>query len=346
MPATNGTFGEKTAAKDVASYFEPQVKGKIILFTGTNLKGIGGATVLALASSSPKVLILTGRSPDKLEETAKAIRNLNPQVLVKLVNLDLGSQESCKAAAHEILNDPEIPQIDIVINNAGILTSTDRVLTLEGIELQFATNHLGHFTLTNGIMPKVLNSAEHSPKGSTRIVNISSVDTQSSPVRFSDINIEKKSSELPEAERPNWEPLNATGTFEDGAHTGRLGYAQSKTANILFSIELNKRLFEKHGILSLALHPGAISTELPRELGPERLAKFVEYLKSIGLYFKTLSEGASTTLVAALDPGLSPSEIYLSDCQVAEAPKWSVDPTAAERLWRLSEDYVGQSFAY
>lgn len=197
MPATNSTFGGKTAAEDVASYFEPQIKDKIILFTGTNLKGIGGATVLALAAGSPKALVLTGRSPGKLEETAKAIKNLDSGILVKLVNLDLGSQESCRAAAREINDDPQIPQIDIVINNAGILTATDRVLTPEGIELQFATNHLGHFTLTNGVMPKILKSAERSPKGSTRIVNVSSSDAQSSPVRFSDMSIDKKSSETP-----------------------------------------------------------------------------------------------------------------------------------------------------
>jgi len=160
------------------------------------------------------------------------------------------SQDSIRAAAKEIgtLTD----RLDLVINNAGVMTQT-RTSTKEGIEGQFGANHIGHFLLTNLLAPQLLAAAEKSTPGATRVVNLTSLGHRISPVRFSDWNITGK--DIPDEEKnPGPLPPLFTENALDG-YNGWVAYGQAKTANILFSMGLNERVGGK-GVVSLAVHPG------------------------------------------------------------------------------------------
>jgi len=218
----------------------------------------------ALAAHSPSQLILTGRSREKVEEVITTVQARYPHVTYRFLALVLSSQNSCRTAANEILADETVPQIDIVINNAGIMNLPTRDLSEDGIEMQFATNHIGHFLFTNLIIPKLIASAARSGKGSTRIVNVSSQGHWYSPVRFSVVNLVKSWKELSEGERPNLAALGEMAFPVEDTYTPIVAYGQSKTANVLFSVALTRRLYSKHGISSYGVHPGTIITELSR----------------------------------------------------------------------------------
>lgn len=121
MPTSNSSFGERTTGKEVVAAFPDQVKDKIILITGANPGGIGYSTAVSLAAASPRLLILAGRSPTKLAEAIESITKANPNVACKDLQLDLSSQESCRKAAKEVLEDTSVPHIDLLINNAGVM---------------------------------------------------------------------------------------------------------------------------------------------------------------------------------------------------------------------------------
>jgi NAD(P)-dependent dehydrogenase (short-subunit alcohol dehydrogenase family) len=174
-----------------------------------------------------------------------------PGTTVKVVVLDLGSQKSIRQAATTVaaLTD----KLDILINNAGVVV-TSRQATPEGIEQQFGTNHIGPFLFTNLLLPLLQKAAHTSPPGATRIVTLSSAGHRLSPIRFSDYNFEGKP--VP-PEEDHFKPL--AGAFAKCAPDGYNGivtYAQSKTANILFTLYLQKHL-PKHGIAPYVLHPGS-----------------------------------------------------------------------------------------
>lgn len=234
----------------------------------------------------------------------------------------------------------------------------ERTLSEDGIEIHFATNHIAHFLFTNLIMPKLIKAAEGKPKGSARVVNVSSLSPTFGSIRWSDINFEKINKTLPEDEQPMYSVLTAWGNKdpENLSYVPLEAYNQSKVANLLYSIGLNKRLYADHGILSLALHPGVIFTELSRYTAPETLAAITEMLKDNTFPIKTLGAGAATTLVAATDPGLGYPEttkgienygVFLLDCQFTDKvlPK-TCSNEAGERLWKLSEDLVNEKFTW
>ena len=344
-------FGAKTDASTVAEAFSPQIANKVILITGVNAGGIGGSTTEALAGHSPKLLILSGRSQNKVEEVIEKVKSVHPHANCRYLHLDLSSQKSVRAAAQEVLSYSDVPQIDILINNAGVMNIPERTLSEDGIEMHFATNHIGHFLFTNLILGKLTASANRSPRGATRIVNVASRGVRFSPVRFSDLNLTKTVDELPESERPDLAVLkNSFMEIDyDGTYQGMIAYGQSKSANVLFSLSLTDRLFEKHGILSFSLHPGGIMTELARYSDPAAVKAALDKYKSMGMVFKSLQQGAATSLVAALDPKLGPAKkdgqgIYMEDCQVAETAPWATDPVVAEKLWLVSEELVGEKF--
>ncbi|KAK9233847.1 hypothetical protein V1525DRAFT_115672 [Lipomyces kononenkoae] len=196
----------------------------------------------------------------------------------------------------------------------------------EGIEIQFATNHIGHFLLTNLLMPKL----EAASPGA-RIINVSSGGYVLSEVRFDDLNFEDGKSYIP------W-----------------LGYAQSKTANILFTVGLAAML-KKRGIYSFSLHPGLIfGTNLGLHLDEESFKVLAEIGLERGFPTlvederpKSLSEGCATGLVAALDDSLEgKSGAYLSDCVIETPMEYARDSDNAEKLWLLSEELIGQKFSY
>lgn len=169
---------------------------------------------------------------------------------MKLVSLDLSSQDAIRKAANEINN--IVDKLDILINNAAVVVLS-RQWTPEKIELQFGTNHIGPFLLTNLLLPMLLKAARSSKAGSTRIVNVSSHGHRLSPIRFHDWNFEGH--QIPSEEEP-FSPLPPAFAkkAEDG-YPGFIAYGQSKTANILFTAYLQEHL-KCHGITSYSLHPG------------------------------------------------------------------------------------------
>ena len=310
------------------------------------------------ASQYPANLIISGRSLSKLQESIDNLKSQYPSVNYRPLVVDLSSQDSVRAAGREVMSWKDVPKIDIVVNNAGIMNLPTLTLTSDNIEAHFATNHLGHFLLTCLIMPKVIAASKDNPKGTTRIVNVSSSSMGDGGVRFSDINFTKPQNHLPEDERHIVEAIKfSNGSFDPDKDTyvPPSAYSQSKSANVLFSVELTKRLYQTHGILSVSLHPGVIRTELGRSLTQERMERLKGWFDKGFIQLKSQQAGAATTLVAATDPGLGDFVtetgkenwgVFLSDCQIADAPHHAVGSQLAERLWKLSEELVHQEFSW
>lgn len=281
-----------------------------------------------------------------------------PDVDYRSLKLDLSSQKAVRSAAVELLSWKDVPTIDILVNNAAVMNLPERTLSDDGLEMQFATNHIGHFLFTCLIITKLIKAAENSPKGATRVVNVSSLSPTVAGMRWSDINFDKINKTLPEAEQPPYAMHKMWGAVdpEEQSYLPLEGYNQSKVANVLFGIAANKRLYEKYGILSLAVHPGVIQTELSRNAPPEMAKAIGEFLKSGAFFVKTLGAGASTSLVAATDPalGMPGKEMkegsenygaYLIDCQLSsKANTRAVSSEEAEKLWTLSETLVKERF--
>ena len=264
-----------------------------------------------------------------------------------------------RAAAEELLSWTHVPTIDIVVNNAAMMNIPERQLSAEGVEIQFATNHLGHFLFTNLIMPKLVKAAAGScTKGATRIINVTSLSPMRSQMRWSDINQEKLNKDLPLAEQPDYSMHRLFGEVdpEEKSYLALEGYNQSKVANVLFSIGLNQRLYEKHGILSFAGHPGVIITELSRSASAESIAAIQKFLTDACFHVKTLGGGAATSLLMATDPklGLPTAKtadgkenlgVYFMDCQISDqAAPGASSSCEADRLWKLSEELVKEQF--
>jgi NAD(P)-dependent dehydrogenase (short-subunit alcohol dehydrogenase family) len=284
-----------------------------------------------------------------------------PDVDYRTINLDLSSEQSVRSAASEILGFGDIPEIDIAVNNAGIMNLPERTLNEKGIELTFATNHLGHFLLTCLLMPKYLQAAQKNPKGATRIINVTSASPTVAKPRWSDPNFNKINKDLPPNEQPMYQMMRNWGyeNPENMSYIPLEGYNQSKVANVLFSIGLNQRLYEQHGILSYAVHPGIIATELSRTTSEATMQSIKTMVESGAITFRSLGAGASTSLVAATDPAvtLPPVEaddngkenvgIWWEDCKPSN--KATVEATSnagAHELWTRSESLVDEEFSW
>jgi hypothetical protein len=177
-------------------------------------------------------------------------------------------------------------------------------------------------------------------------------------MRWSDTNFEKVNTDLPEDEQPPYDFIEKWGykDVRNKKYVGLEGYNQSKVANVLFSVGATDRLYEKYGILSLAVHPGVIPTELVRNFEPE-IVEGIKELRKAGFYtYRTLGAGSSTSLVAALDPKLGPGVtkdgkenygFYLDNCQISDkALPSSVSSANAERLWKLTEQLTKEQFSW
>ena len=363
---TYSNFGADTEATEVATAFESSIKDQTVLVTGVNLNGIGFSTSQAIvsteaaatiyinnsqASKSPQCLIVTGRNPTKLSQCIDALKAEHPNVDYHSLQVDLSSQKSVRAAAGEMLSWTDVPKIDVIINSAGVMGIQQRTLSVDGIELHFATNHIGHFLLSCLLMPKLLKAAETNMKGATRIINVTSLSPTVSTMRWSDINFDKINKDLPEVEQPNYEWFKAWGYQEpeNKAYVPLDGYDRSKVANLLFSVGLNNRLYDR-GVLSVAVHPGVIQTELGRNFSAETKEVVGKLLEAGMFSIKTLGGGATSSLVAAFDPKLGTgrdNDPYLIDCQLSDkAQPLAVSNEEAEKLWKLSETLIGQEFAW
>lgn len=194
-------------------------------------------------------MILSGRTLSKVTAVIDEISKRYPTVETRALELDLSSKASVKKAAAEVNAYPE-KCIDVLINNAGIMTVPTRTLSTDGIEMHFATNWLGHFILTDRLSDKLVAA----PNGA-RVVNISSNGHALSPVRFSDWNFEGK--DVAEEEKPDVAALAAYGIPYAPGYSPTVAYGQSKTANILHAVELTHR-FGAKGVSAFSLHPGGM----------------------------------------------------------------------------------------
>lgn len=247
------------------------------MITGPSTGGVGAETAYALSSAQPRAILLAGRGLSKIQPVIDGIHATNPSIVVHFIPLSLDDLDSVRAAAAVILA-LDIP-LDVIINNAGVMFCPFS-LTPQGIESQFGTNHIGHFLLTNLLLPAVR------PGG--RIVNLTSTGHYFSAIRFTD---------------PNF--ANGYDYIE--------AYGQGKTANILHALSLAERLRERH-ISAYSVHPGSITTGLQVHMTPEMLQPVLarareiwpqEFIQtSLERPRKSLEQGCSTTLVAALDPAL------------------------------------------
>lgn len=203
------------------------------MITGASATSLGGHTATHLAAGNPATIVLLARTASKVEQVIKDIASISPSTKVLFVPVDFSSQDSVRAAAASI--NSTISSIDVLINNAGIMAGP-YAKTNEGIESQFGINHIAHFLLTNLLLPKVVDGG--------RIVNVSSAGHAMGGVRFDDYN------------------------FQDGKTYDQWeAYGQSKSANILFTVELSKRL-KSRNIKVFSLHPGNAMTNLAGHLDP------------------------------------------------------------------------------
>ncbi|KEF59134.1 uncharacterized protein A1O9_03978 [Exophiala aquamarina CBS 119918] len=335
---TNPDFNKETTATAVAQAFSDEIRGKVIVVVGVSPQSIGESMALALAAHEPSLLVFASRTKWKMEKVSSKVKTVHSNAKIELVEVDLSSFASVREGTKAI--NQIVDRIDILINNAAVVLQEHKYTT-DGLEMQFGTNHMGPFLLTNLLLPKLIKAAEESTscKGSTRIINLTSAGHILSPIRFSDHVFHKRPEDIPLEERPMSRPGVSFDPPPGETYVPFVAYGQSKTANILFSVSLTQKL-SSQGIRSIATHPGSIWTDLSRHLDE----KNHELISKTAEFWKDLDQGAATTLVAALDPKLSSDldVIYLSDCQVAQAADHARDQKAAERLWQLSEAIVGR----
>ncbi len=302
---------ETTTAGEVMAGID--LSGRTAIVTGAST-GIGLETAANLAAAGARVIVGV-RNAEKGKATVATLSDRVDGAVVEFGVIDLTSFASIRTFAEEFRgrNDP----LHLLINNAGVM-NTPFEHTVEGYELQFGTNHLGHFLLTNLLAPAVLAGAP------ARVVNLSSGGHRSSDILWDDPN------------------------FERHPYDKMTAYGQSKTANILFSVELDRRLADR-GVHAYAVHPGLINTELGRYMSSEDYEALLARLKESGRVMpppKTIAAGAATSLWAATAAELADrGGIYLEDCHVSEALPYATDADAAKRLWALSEEFVGQPFS-
>ncbi|CAJ2504830.1 Uu.00g122240.m01.CDS01 [Anthostomella pinea] len=319
----------KTTATELVAELESDIRGKVVLMTGVSPKGLGALFAEAIAKAGPALIILASRNPTKAGQTAEAIEAANAGVETRLLELDLGSLAAVRRAADAVRLWDDVPCIDVLVNNAGIM-AVDYSLSPDGFESQFATNHLGPFLFTNLIIDKVL--ASKSP----RVVNVSSDGHRLSPIRWYDYG------------------------FDSGKTYNKWqAYGQSKTANMLFTLALAEKLGGR-GLLTYSLHPGVIGTNLGAHIDWEEGGPSMQAVdRGLGnregwaeFKWKTSDEGVATHVYAAFDPALKDHNgAYLEDSQVVDplvqtVKPWATSKIEAERLWKLSEGLVEEEFPY
>ncbi|KAF4894526.1 Retinol dehydrogenase 14 [Colletotrichum viniferum] len=319
-------LSKDTNGSDLVTAYADHIKGKTILVTGVSPGGLGATFAETVAAASPATLILAGRNTTKVQQTADAITAANPSVRIKTLELDLGSFKNVRKAAETVNGWEDVPHIDVLVNNAGIM-AVPFSSTEDGFESQFGTNHLGPFLFTNLIMVKVLAAAE------PRVVTVSSDGHRLGHIRWSGYN------------------------FNNGKHYDQWhAYGQSKTANCLMATSLAEKLGSK-GLLSFSLHPGVIFTNLGTHL--ENFDSLREQDINVGSKLmwaefepKTPDQGVATHIYTAFSPDLKGlNGKYFNDCRLAdqyneEVHPWATDKIDADRLWTLSEKLIGEEFKY
>jgi NAD(P)-dependent dehydrogenase (short-subunit alcohol dehydrogenase family) len=285
----------------------PDQTGRTAVVTGANT-GLGYETATALAAKGAHV-VLAVRNIEKGKAAADLIARAHPGASVAIQELDLTSLDSVRAAADQLRSNYD--SIDLLINNAGVMM-TPKSATKDGFELQFGTNHLGHFALTNLLLDRVLAAP------GSRVVTVSSVGHRfaRNGIRFDDLQWEREYSRV-------------------GA------YGQSKLANLMFTYELQRRL-RGTDTIAAAAHPGGSNTELDRNL-----PQWVNAVsRPLMLLAQSADMGALPSLRAATDPGVLGGQYYGPDGfgeqrgypKVVASSRVSHDTEAQRRLWAVSEE--------
>ncbi|MDX3311714.1 SDR family NAD(P)-dependent oxidoreductase [Streptomyces sp. NPDC054884] len=310
-------FTSRSTASEVIAGID--LTGRRTVVTGA-ASGIGVETARALAGAGAEVTLAV-RDTEAGHRTAEAIRTATGNENVRVAALELTDPGSVRAftAAWQ-------GPLHILVNNAGVMAAPES-RTPQGWDLQFATNHLGHFALTTRL---------HGPlaeAGGARVVSVSSSGHLFSPVVFDDLHF---------TERP-YDPW--------------LAYGQSKTANVLFAVEAGRR-WADDGITANALMPGGIQTNLGRYMDEAQMGLFMTHLQAVlgegtplpEMAFRSVEQGAATSVLLAASPLLDGiSGRYFEDCN--EAPlhqpgtntgvaEYALEPEAAERLWQVSEQLL------
>ncbi len=319
MPDSNGLiFGALSTTDEVLAGVD--LSGKRVLVTGVSA-GLGVETARALAARGAHVIGAARdlrKAESAMEQAWESAKNGGG---VELIALDLASLASVRACADKLVAAGK--PLDLVINNAGVMACPFS-RTADGFEMQFGTNHLGHFVLVNRIAGLI--------KAGGRLVNLSSAGH-----RYSDVNLDD----------PN---------FEHTEYTPFGAYGRSKTANILFAVEFDRRHRDR-GVRATALHPGGIQTELSRHMSEGELQALIDQINASGqtFRFKSIPQGAATSVWAGFVAGAD--EVgghYCEDCHVAEITTgeglregvraYAIDPDNAKALWAKSEEMVGERF--
>ena len=292
----------------------PSQKGRIAIVTGAN-NGIGFETTKAIAKYGFKV-IMACRNMVKAEKAKASILNTIPNADLDILRLDLSNLDSVRAFVKNFKE--QYTKLDVLINNAGVLIYSGKK-NEAGIELQFATNHLGHFLLTNLLFEMVPDIS------ASRIVALSSLAHKGAKIHFDDLNCEK-------------------------THDADAAYGQSKLANLMFADELNRRL-KKAGkkIVALAVHPGGSDSGLFDEMSK---VKYYTFKILSPLILNSNASAAKPSLFAALSPEVQGGEYfgpqgfneYKGRVGIAKRSDYSKREEVATRLWQLSEELTGQSF--
>jgi len=278
------------------------LSGKTTIITGAN-SGIGYYTALDFATRNARV-ILAGRSLERSEAAAAAIRSETGNSNVVAWKLDVSLMSSVRAFVAKFKKDEK--RLDILVNNAGV-AGLELARTEEGLEVTMASNHLGHFLLTNLLLGELKRSAP------SRVVNVSSMAH-----RLADLELDN---------------INSQRLFNRSKI-----YANTKLCNILFTRELAKRLANS-GVTTYSLHPGVVNTNVWRSMRFP-VKQIVTLLRR--MWFKTSEEGAQTTLYCALADKIEPlSGAYFSDCKEASTSAAAQDDLMATNLWDVSEDITG-----
>jgi NAD(P)-dependent dehydrogenase (short-subunit alcohol dehydrogenase family) len=316
-------FGATTTSDEVLQ--NVNLSGRRVLITGVSA-GLGVETARVLAARGAEV---TGTARD-LSKAQRATEQVRSQAAkggsLRLVELDLASLDSVRRCAEGLLADGK--GFDVVIANAGVM-ACPKGTTADGFETQLGTNHLGHFVLVNRIAPLM--------GAGSRLVNLSSAGH-----RFADVDLED----------PN---------FERTPYEEFVAYGRSKTANVLFAVEFDRR-HRTRGVRATAVHPGAIKTELSRFLTPEVTAKMIAQINATqpmgtpAFSYKSIPQGAATSVWAGcVADAKAIGGRYCEDCHVAEVVSttgirggvqpYAVDPEHARALWQKSEEWVGEEFS-
>lgn len=302
----------------------PDLTGKLAVVTGAS-DGVGLGLAVRLARAGAE-LVLPVRNPVKGEAAVARVRAAAPGAVVSLRELDLASLDSVAALAEKL--NAEGRPIDILINNAGVMSPATRHTTADGLELQFGTNHIGHVALVGGILPLLR-------AGRARVTTMSSSAARTTGIDWDDLQSERK-----------YSPIRS--------------YGLSKLANLMFGLELDRRSRAGGwGVVSNVAHPGTTLTNLYASgpnLGRERpspLEAIMTRLARVGLFVQTVDRGALPALYAATDPGARGGRFYGPDGlgQFTGGPtelavyRPARDEAAAARLWDVSERLARVEFA-